>query len=230
MRVGDVMTRTVETVGPETPVREIAATLVGKRISALPVVDDQGRLLGIVSEADLLHRAETGTERGRPWWLDLFADVDARAQAFLKAHGRTAREVMVDKVETAAPDTPLDVAAKLMHERRVKRLPVVEHGRLVGILARADLIRGLATAPEPRAAPGQDDMVIKEAFETTAKAAGLTAVGSVTAVVEDGVVQLWGLASTAAERRAFELAAAEIPGVRKVVNHLAVREGMPIGL
>lgn len=229
MRVDEVMTRDVTTVAPETPVREIARLMVERRVSAVPVVDAAGRLLGLVSEGDLLHRAETGTEERRSWWLDLFADPDARATSFLKAHGRTAAEVMVETLEVAAPDTPLDVAARLMHERRVKRLPVVENGRLVGIIARADLLRVLLQAPEPKAVKGMDDLAIKDRFEATAKAAGFTAVGAVTMVVEDGMVQLWGLASTAAERRALELAAAEIPGVRGVENHLAVRDELPAG-
>ncbi len=230
MPVKDVMTSDVVTVSPETPVRDIAGLLVDRRISAVPVVTGDGRLIGIVSEADLLQRAETGTERERPWWLDLFVDPDARAEAFLKAHGRTAREVMVEALAVVTPETPLDVAARLMHERRVKRLPVVVDGQLVGILARADLVRGLAATPAPAAGPAPDDVAIKDRFEATAKAAGFSSVGSVTIVVADGVVHLWGLAATATERRALELAAAEIPGVRRVENHLAVRDGMPIGL
>jgi CBS domain-containing protein len=229
MRVGEVMTRDVTTVTPETPVREIARLMVEQRVSALPVVDAAGRLVGLVSEGDLLQRAETGTEGRRSWWLDLFADPDARAASFLKAHGRTAAEVMVERLEVAQPDTPLDVAARLMHERRVKRLPVVENGRLVGIIARADLLRALLQAPEPKPVAQVDDLAIKDRFEATAKAAGFTGVGSVTIVVEDGMVQLWGLASTATERRALELAAAEIPGVRGVENNLAVRDELPAG-
>jgi CBS domain-containing protein len=228
MRVDEVMTRDVTTVAPETPVREIARLMVERRVSAVPVVDAAGRLLGLVSEGDLLQRAETGTEERRSWWLDLFADPDARATSFLKAHGRTAAEVMVERLEVAHPDTPLDVAARLMHERRVKRLPVVEDGRLVGIVARADLLRALLQVPEPKAV-STDDLAIRDRFEATAKVAGLTGVGSVTIVVEDGMVQLWGLASTATERRALELAAAEIPGVRGVENHLAVRDELPAG-
>lgn len=229
MRVGELMTQDVITVGPETPVREIARLMVERRVSAVPVVDAGGRLLGLVSEGDLLQRTETGTEERRSWWLDLFADPDARASSFLKAHGRTAAEVMVDRLEVAQPDTPLDAAARLMHERQVKRLPVVEDGRLVGILARSDLLRALLQAPAPKVVRHIDDLAIKDRFEATTKAAGFSGVGSVTIVVEDGMVQLWGLASTATERRALELAAAEIPGVRGVENHLAVRDGLPAG-
>jgi len=227
MQVADVMTRKVETVSPSTPVQDIVAKLIQHRISAVPVVDQQDLLVGIVSEADLLHRRESGTEIRRPWWLDLFSDPDARAEAFLKAHGRTAEEVMTRALEVVDEDTPLDVAAKLMDERHVRRLPVVKEGRVVGIVARADLIRSLAKSKaRPEGVTG-DDLAIKDEIEKNAKGAGLTATGMVTVVVHDGVVHLWGVAETAKERKAIEVAAAEIPGVREVDNRLAVREAYP---
>jgi len=227
MQVADVMTRKVETVSPSTPVHEIVAKLIQHRISAVPVVDQQSLLVGIVSEADLLHRKESGTEVRRPWWLDLFSDPDSRAEAFLKAHGRTAEEVMTRSLEVVDEDTPLDVAAKLMDERHIRRLPVVKEGRVVGIVARADLIRSLAKSAAPAAGATHDDLAIKEEIEKNAKTAGLTATGMVTVVVHDGVVHLWGVAETAKERKALEVAAAEVEGVREVDNRLAVREAYP---
>ena len=227
MQVADVMTRKVETVTPSAPVKDIVAKLIQHRISAVPVVDAQGLLVGIVSEADLLHRKESGTEIRRPWWLDLFSDPDARAEAFLKAHGRTADEVMTRALEVVDEDTPLDVAAKLMDERHIRRLPVVKEGRVVGIVARADLIRSLAKGNERPEAVTTDDLAIKDEIEKNAKAAGLTATGMVTVVVHDGVVHLWGVAETVKERKALEVAAAEVAGVREVDNRLAVREAYP---
>jgi CBS domain-containing protein len=227
MQVADVMTRKVETVSPSTPVRDIVAKLIEHRISAVPVVDAQELLVGIVSETDLLHRRETGTEVRRPWWLDLFSDPDSRAEAFLKAHGRTAEEVMTRTLEVVDEDTPLDVAAKLMDERRVHRLPVVKEGRVVGIVARSDLIRSLIKRPETSERASGDDLAIKDQIERNAKSAGLTATGMVTVVVHDGVVHLWGVAETAKERKAIEVAAAEVEGVREVDNRLAVREAYP---
>jgi CBS domain-containing protein len=227
MRVADVMTRKVETVSPSTPVQDIVAKLIQNRISAVPVVDQQDLLVGIVSESDLLHRKEAGTDIRRPWWLDLFSDPDARAEAFLKAHGRTAEEVMTRALELVDEETSLDVAAKLMDERHVRRLPVVREGRVVGIVARADLIRALAGRKEPATDTQTDDLAIKDQIEKNAKAAGLTATGMVTVVVNDGVVHLWGVAETAKERKALEVAAAEVAGVREVDNRLAVREAHP---
>ncbi len=224
MKAADVMTRKVQRVTPKTSVAEIVRMLITHRISAVPVVDAQELLVGMVSEADLLHRPETGTEIRRPWWLDLFADPAARAEAFLKAHGRTAEEVMSTDVETIAEDTPLDQVAKRMDERHIKRLPVLRDGRVVGIVARKDLIRSLAEAPREAPPPQLDDLEIRDRFERTARSAGFGSVGSVSVVVVDGRVQLWGLAATLSERKALEVAAAEIPGVRAVENNLAVRD------
>lgn len=224
MQASDVMTRRVEMVEPSTRVDEIVRRLIARRISAVPVVDAEGKLLGMVSEADLLHRPEAGTEQRRPWWIDLFSNPEQRAEAFLKAHGRTAAEVMSRNIEVVAEDTPLEAVARLMQERAVKRVPVVRDGRVVGIVARADLIRMLAATPPPQDATVADDMAIKDRFERTARDAGFGSVGAVTVVVEEGVVHLWGMAESRAELKALELAAAEIPGVRGVENHLAVRD------
>ncbi len=224
MQASDVMTRRVETVEPSTRVDEIVRRLIARRISAVPVVDAEGKLVGMVSEADLLHRPEAGTEQRQPWWVDLFSSPEQRAEAFLKAHGRTAAEVMSRKIEVVAEDTPLDAVARLMQERAVKRVPVVRDGRVVGIVARADLIRMLAATPPPQDTTAADDMAIKDRFERTARDAGFGSVGAITVVVEEGVVHLWGMAESRAELKALELVAAEIPGVRGVENHLAVRD------
>jgi len=229
MKVADVMTRDVATVSRSTPVADIVKLLIAKRISAVPVVGEGGELVGMVSEADLLHRPEAGTEARRPWWLDLFSDPDSRAEAFLKAHGRNADQVMTREVEVVSEDTPLASVAKLMDERRVKRLPVVRDGRVVGIVARSDLIRTLA---QPRTAPPptRDDLAIKDRFLRNIRSAGLASADTVTILVEDSNVQLWGVAESVTERRALELAAAEIPGVRSVENRLALRETVTTGV
>ncbi len=223
MRASDVMTTEVKTVTPTTSVAEIVKLLISNRISAVPVLSASGKLVGMVSEADLLHRAETGTEARRPWWLDLFTDPAARAEAFLKAHGRTAEDVMTRDVQVIAPDTPLGDVAELMEERRVKRLPVVDQGELVGIVARADLIRVLSRAAPIATSIAVDDLAIKDHFEDAARQAGFGGIGSMTVDVRSGKVHLWGVCESPAERRALEVAAAEIPGVQSVENHLAVR-------
>ncbi len=232
MRASDVMSRFVITVTPVTAVEEIARLLIHHGISAVPVVEGDGRLVGIVSEADLMIRAEAGPDRRRPArWVDLFADPDRRADAFAKAHGRTAAEVMSTDLEFVGEDTPVETIARLMEERGVKRLPVLADGRVVGIVTRSDLVRMMARGGTARGETTPlDDLAIKDRFERTLREAGFASARAVTMVVDGGRVRLWGVAQTAKERRAIEIAAAEIPGVVEVENHLAIREDFAAGI
>jgi CBS domain-containing protein len=224
MLVKDVMTTSVATVPPHLPVEQVAAFLLERRISAAPVVDDDERLLGIVSEGDLLRRPETGTERPRSWWLSLFASSTEAAADFIKTHGRRAVDVMTRDVVTVSEDTPLSEVAGLLERHRVKRLPVVRDGRLVGIVSRADLLRALAAArPAAAAATAADDRTIREALMAHMREAGLPHTHLVNVVVSDGEVHLWGLVDSTVEGEALRVAAEEIPGVRAVHSHLAVR-------
>ena len=94
MNAQEAMTKDVITVGPEATVGEIAGLLVRHRISAVPVVSEDNRVVGIVSQTDLGHRSETGTEKRRKWWLEVFADADAKAREYIKSHGLKAQDVM----------------------------------------------------------------------------------------------------------------------------------------
>ena len=159
MKAGEIMTSPAVSVGPDATVAEIAALLFERRISAVPVVED-GRLVGIVSEADLLHRHEIGTDgtaHSAPWWLRLFA-ADRSIEDYIKSHARRARDVMTPEVVSVAPDTPAAEIADVLEARRVKRVPVVEAGRLVGMVSRSDLVAALAAAAgsKKRAAPMDD--------------------------------------------------------------------------
>lgn len=230
MKARDVMTPEPVAVGPDTDVLEIARILLERRISGVPVVDEQGRVLGIVSEGDLVRRLEDRPDEGRPkrrsWWLELLTLPEDRARRFVRAHGRTARDVMTPNPVTVRPDTPLSEIARILEERHIKRVPVVdEQGRLVGIVSRADLLRALAARPpEPTAASDAElRRRVLEAFD----AAGLVHYPYVNVVVSDGVVHLWGLVSSREEAKALELAASEVPGVKRVENHLAVKPAVP---
>jgi CBS-domain-containing membrane protein len=125
MKARDVMTAPVVTVPPETSVSEIARLLIERRISAVPVVDRSGKILGIVSEGDLLRRAETRTERRRPRWLEMLLDSSIRAADFAKAHGATAGDVMTREVIAVSPETDLAEIADVLERSRIKRVPVV---------------------------------------------------------------------------------------------------------
>ena len=154
MRAMDVMTTNVITVSPDTSVQEVAKILSERSISGVPVVDAQNRLVGIVSEGDLLHRVEMGTDRRpdrrtgrrRSWWLDTVGSDEELARAYVKSHGRTARDVMTSEVTSVSETTELADIANLLETKRIKRVPVVRDGKLVGIVSRANLVRALAAA------------------------------------------------------------------------------------
>lgn len=166
MRAKDVMTSPIVTAGPQTTVPEIAKLLIERRISALPVVDQGERVIGIVSEGDLMRRVENTDERHRSWWLRLFSDPATDAADFVKTHGRRAADVMTRDVVTVGEDTPLHEIAALLEERRIKRVPVVREGRVVGIVSRANLLHGLAARPADTPVRSADDEVIRVAAET----------------------------------------------------------------
>jgi CBS domain-containing protein len=139
------MVTNVITVGPDTSVQEVAQILLSARISAVPVVEAGGELLGIVSEGDLMHRAEAGTGRRRPWWLAAFLGKEALAAEFVKEHSRRVTDVMTREVVTAAPETSLSDVANLMEKNAIKRVPIVKDGKVVGIVSRANLLQALAS-------------------------------------------------------------------------------------
>ena len=150
MKARDIMTRDVATVRPETSVRDIAALMMEKHISGVPVVDDDGTIVGIVSEGDLLHRTEVGTERKHKWWFRVFADSDAAAREYAKAHGRAAHDVMSRYVISVRDDAEVRDVADILDKQRIKRVPVVRDGRLVRTISRRDLVRELSRCRSPR--------------------------------------------------------------------------------
>lgn len=217
----DVMTRNVVTVGPDTPVNEIAQILINRHISAVPVVDDGGQIVGIVSEGDLMRRPESGTERQESWWLWLVWEPEKQDLDFLKSHGRLAKQVMTSPVITVKEETPLSDAACVLEERRIKRVPVVRDGKLVGIVSRANLLQGLASAAFPPELT-RSDAELREAVLQAFVDEGIED-ELLNVTVTNGVAHLWGLADTEVQRGAAEVAAKDIKGVARVENHIAVR-------
>jgi CBS-domain-containing membrane protein len=144
MIASDVMTTGVITVGLNTRVDDIVMTLLSNRISAVPVLDEHGALIGIASEADLIHRVEIRTEQRRSWWRDLLRGKRARARSFLKSHGFKSTDIMTKPVIAANPETPLGELVTLFDKHRIKRVPVVDHGKIVGIVSRANILQALA--------------------------------------------------------------------------------------
>ena len=145
MNAADVMVSNVISVRSDTSVEKIAEVLLANRISAVPVVNDKDALVGIVSEGDLIHRVEAGTERHRSWWLELLTGKEILAHEFVKSHARKAADVMTHPVVSVKPDTPLGDIASLLEKHRIKRVPVVNNGKIVGIVSRANLIQALVS-------------------------------------------------------------------------------------
>lgn len=223
MKAIDIMTTDVVTVSPETSVYEAARLLLGRRISALPVLNADARLIGIISESDLMRRGEIRSEKRSSWLQELLGSDLRRASQFLRAHGRRVADVMSTEVISAPPRTPMRQLAELMERHHVKRLPIVDGHRLVGIVGRSDLLRALlALDPTEQPAPDADDQAVRQRLLEALKARHWA--GSIVAnvIVEEGVVHLWGEAGTAREIDACRALAETIEGVRRVANHMAL--------
>jgi CBS domain-containing protein len=219
MRAADIMVQDVVTAGPEASVRELAALMLERRISGMPVVDGAGRLLGIVSEGDLIRRPEIDTDRVKLGWLRLLLSDEARARDFVKSHGRKAREVMTQPAISVAADAPLAEVVRLMERHRVKRLPVVEHGKLVGLVTRADLLRAVV-ARQAAPAPERSDEDLRQRIVSMLRGEDWAASAVVHVQVEGGVAQLWGTVESGDQREALLLAVRGVPGVKDVQPHL----------
>ncbi len=219
MEAKDVMTTRVITVSPDTRVEAIAKLLMDERISGVPVVDGAGRLVGIVSEGDLMRRSESGTDRGASPWLSLLATPDESARAYLKSHGHRARDVMSAEVISVEEHTPLARVAQILERNRIKRVPVLRDGALVGIVSRANLLQGLVSHASPP--PSADDRALRARILDELRQAGLDAL-PINVVAANGKVHLWGVVGSEAQRDAVRLAATEAAGVGCVEDHLSV--------
>ncbi|MGH7112975.1 MAG: CBS domain-containing protein [Stellaceae bacterium] len=233
MRAMDVMTTPVITVDPETTVRDLAKLLSERSISGVPVCEGGDRLVGIVSEGDLLHRVETGTERRlqkrRSWWLDSLAAEEAAARDYVKAHGQRVRDIMSREVISVADTTDLAEVAMLLETRLIKRVPVVRDGKLVGIISRANLVRALATTSSaPAIVADADDRTIRERLLQTLRGQRWANVWAADIMVRDKVVHIWlSDDQPPAERDALRVAAENIPGVRRVEEHVVPAPVVP---
>lgn len=219
MKAADIMVKDVVTTGPEASVQELATLMLERRISGLPVVDGGGRLLGIVSEGDLIRRPEIDTDRVKLGWLRLLLSDEARARDFVKSHGRKAREVMTQPAISVAADAPLAEVVRLMARHRIKRLPVVDKGRLVGLVTRTDLLRAVAARQAVAPADVKDEE-LRARIDAMLREEDWAASAVVYVQVEKGVAQLWGTVESQEQREALILAVRGVPGVKDVQPHL----------
>jgi CBS domain-containing protein len=220
MHASQAMTRSVVTVSADATVFAAADILLGSRISAAPVVDADGKVVGIVSEADLMNRPEVGTVPAKSWLQRLLADNAFLARDYIRSHSHRVADVMTKEVITATEHTQLAEIAKLMERHHIKRVPIVRDGKVVGIVSRANLLQGLL-AREPHPADGANDEQIRAAVSAElAKHPWSSDVTNV--VVDQGVVHLWGNVGSAPSREAVRVAAENVPGVRRVVNNVVM--------
>lgn len=218
MKAEDVMVRDVVTVAPDSSVADAIKLLGEHDVSALPVVDADDTLVGILSEADLLERGELG--HPHPWWIETLMPASELANEFAKAHGKKVEEVMSTDLVTATEDTPVSEIAALLERHRIKRVPIVDDGKLVGVVSRSNLIQALASAKPALQAKNETDRTIRIALLDRLGEQQWTDFGSRNIIVEDGVVHLWGLVGSESERKALTALAEEIPGVSGVADEM----------
>ena len=220
MKVSDVMTPRVISVLPSDRIADAIRLMLENRISGLPVIDAAGLLVGMVTEGDLLRRAETGTTRHRPRWLQFLLSPGRLADEYVHTHGRRVDEVMTRDVVTVTGETPLNAVVELMEKHGIKRVPVVRDGKLVGIVSRANLLRALfALGDQPRDNGALDAAIRKRIFDDIQREPWGPRY-SIDVVVRDGRVDFWGTLFEERERQALRVVAENVPGVREVHDHM----------
>ena len=220
MNATDVMVRNVVTVHPETDMAEAVKLLAEHDVSALRVLDGMGNLVGMLSEADLIHRVEIGTEKHRPWWQEAVTGASTLAADFAKSHGKKVGEIMTTGVVSVSEDTPLSEIAATLERNGVKRVPVLRDGKLVGIVSRSNLIQALASVVGRVNQHDETDRQIRLELLSRLEQQSWTDFGSRNITVGDRVVHLWGLVGSEAERKALRVLAEDVPGVTRVVDEM----------
>ena len=221
MKAADVMITDVITVQPDDDVADAIALLSEYDISALPVINDDEEIVGVLSEADLIHREELGTEKQHPGWLEAVMPASKLAGEFAKSHGHRVEEIMTTNVVTATEDTSLGEIAMLLERYRIKRIPIVRDGKLVGIVSRSNLIQALASlqAQASEGEPGTDRKIRLDLLDRLGDQKW-TDFGERNIIVNDGIVHLWGLVASEEEHKALLALAEDVPGVVKVSDEM----------
>jgi CBS domain-containing protein len=219
MRAHQIMTRKVITVKPDTSIADAANTMLQQHISGLPVVNEAGNLVGIISEGDFIRRAEIGTQRKRGRWLRILVGPGRAANDFVHEQGRKVAEIMTSDPLTVTEEATLEELVTVMEKNHVKRLPVIRGDQLVGIVTRANLLQAVADlardVPDPTA---DDDHIRNRVFAAIEKNDWFPI--ALTVTVRDGVVQISGVISEERSRQAAIVAAENVSGVKEVHDHL----------
>jgi CBS domain-containing protein len=217
LRARDLMTPDVVTVPPETPVIAVARLLADRGISAAPVVDAQGQVVGVVTEADLIRRLAGEEDRPAGWLASLFSNQERDAERYARTHGVTARDLMTAEVVAVDPDSLASHVAHLMEERGIRRVLVTQEGRLKGIVSRADLLRALV-APPPEQGELSDDRIRRAVLAAMKKEPWADTFYTMVEV-RDAVVEFHGFSRSAAVQRGLRVLAENVPGVKSVVDN-----------
>jgi len=225
MRAHQIMTPQVITVGPKTTILEAIRLMLQHHIGGLPVVDAEGRLVGIVSEGDFIRRAEIGTQHKRGRWLSFLAGPDRLATDFAREHGRKVGDIMTPKPITVSEATALDEVVRIMETNSIKRLPVMRDHQLVGMLTRKDFLPAVASLVHVPGPSADDDHVRREVTAALRQASWRPCPMNVT--VRDGIVGLSGVVKHESARKAAIVAAENVAGVRKVNDYLSIAPAHP---
>jgi CBS domain-containing protein len=220
MKAEDVMTRAVISIAPDATVLQAARLMLQHHISGLPVVDQDGKLVGVLSEGDFLRRRETRTEHKRSRWLEFLMGPGRIAAEYSHSHGSKVSEVMTTDVQTVADDTPLEEIVELMERKRIKRVPVLCGEQLVGIVTRSNLMHAMVSMARVAQPAAKDDATIRETLLAEMQKVDWAPIAMTNVVVRDGVVELWGAIVDERQRDAIKVAAENIPGVKAVKDHL----------
>jgi len=226
MKAKDVMTQHVITGAPDASILEALRLMLQHRISGLPVVDKNGTLAGIVTEGDFLRRAETGTQRKRPRWLEFLLGPGTLAKDYVHSHGRRIDEVMTTDVRSVTEDAELDDVVAAMEKYRVKRVPVMRGTALVGIVSRANLLHALATLSREVVSGPRTDEAIRDGVLAELDRQPWAPRQMIDVVVRNGVVELWGTVIDPGQRDAARVAAETVPGIKAVKCHIVWVEPM----
>ena len=222
MKARDIMVRDVITVHPDTLVRDIASLMVEKHISGVPVLSDNRKLVGMVSQSDLLHRAEVGTDRKHKWWFRILVDSRALAREYVKTHGLKAHDIMCRYVVSVREDAELRDVADILDRRRIKRVPVVQEDRVVGIITRGDLVRALSQVQISKVAKRIGNAALHKKLYDRIRSQPWINDNCVNLTVSDGIVEVGGFVETTDQRVALRILIQETEGVNRVDDKMSV--------
>jgi CBS domain-containing protein len=210
----------VVSITPGAPILEAIGRMISHQVSGMPVIDADGKLAGMITEGDFLHRAETHTEAPRRRWLELLLGPGSRAEEYSRSHGRSVQDVMSPNVITVDAEAPLGEVVRLMEENAIKRIPVVEDGRVIGIVSRADLMATLAERLTESTKQSVNDTAIRESIIAEMRKQTWCPLHALKVVVRSGVVEVKGTIFDEQQRRALRVLVGNVEGVKGVRDHL----------